>query len=267
MIGDFNIIEDPIDQALHHPDNLVATTALRNLRIAWNLQDAWRHLHPSTLAYTYQASSGGIQIHSRIDRFYIKVPLIPHTFDWEIKQSPIPTDHWMVKVKFAPKDAPFIGKGRWTWPLHTLTDDNLLNLISVRGIQLQVFLNDLKSNETDRSVSNLQHLWEEFKGDIQCIAKKHSNKSYHKLSTCIALLEKDHKQLTEHPDFDENNNLRYQEAFLASELEHLEKVRTHQSRNIFNARVIDHDENLGGIRSALSKTSKPHDLIYCLKSS
>jgi len=265
MLGDFNITEDPIDRTPVHPDDLAATTALRNLQIAWDLQDVWRHLHPNTCTYTYRASLDDQQIHSRIDRIYIRKPLIPHTFGWEIKQSPIPTNHWMVKVKFAPRDAPYVGKGCWTWPLHSLTDGCLLNLISERGIQLQSDLDGLRTNSTDRSISNPQRLWENFKLDIQQIAKKHSCKSFHKISTRIALIKKDRKQLTDCPDFNENDDLRFQEALLASELEHLEKVRARQSRDILTAWIIDHDENLGGIRSTLSKTPKPHDLIYRLR--
>ena len=191
MLGDFNITEDPIDRAPHHPDDLAAMAALRDLRIAWNLQDAWRLLNPNTCAYTYRALSDNQQIQSRIDRIYVKIPLIPHTFEWQIKQSPTPTDHWMVKVKFTPKDAPYIGKGRWTWPLHLLTDDNLLNQISIRGIQLLQNLDDLITNNTDRQISNPQRLWEDFKSDIKHIVKKHSCKSFYKVSTCIDLLEKD----------------------------------------------------------------------------
>ena len=171
----------------------------------------------------------------------------------------------MVKVKFAPKDAPYIGKGRWKWPLHSLTDDNLLNLISIRGIQLQQNLDDLITNNTDRQISNPQRLWGNFKSDIKCIAKRHSCKSFYKVSMRIDLLEKDRVNITERPDFSKDNDLRFQEALLAREIEHLDRVKARQSRDIFNARIVDHDENLGGIRTALSKTPKLHDLIYCLK--
>ena len=59
--------------------------------------------------------------------------------------------------------------------------------------------------------------------------------------------------------------MRVHKAFLADELEHLEKVRAHQHRNIFKARLTDHGEKLGGIWTSLSKESKPQDLIYRLK--
>jgi len=70
----------------------------------------------------------------------------------------------------------------------------------------------------------------------------------------IALIEKDRKQLTDRPDFNENDDLRFQEALLASELEHLEKVRARQSRDILTAQIIDHDENLLQCTSHISST-------------
>jgi hypothetical protein len=85
------------------------------------------------------------------------------------------------------------------------------------------------------------------------------------VSTRIDLLEKDRVNITECPDFSENNDLRFQEVLLASEIKHLDRVKARQSHDIFNARIVDHDKNLGGIRTALSKTPKPHDLIYRLK--
>ena len=46
LLGDFNVTEDPIDRAPVHPDDEAAVMALRDLRLAWNLEDTWRHLHP-----------------------------------------------------------------------------------------------------------------------------------------------------------------------------------------------------------------------------
>jgi exonuclease III len=96
MLGDFNVTEDPIDRAPNHPDNQAAMAALWDLHIVWDLQDAWQHLNPNSCSYTYRASANGQQIQSRIDRIYISKRLVPQTFDWEIKQSSVPTDHWMV---------------------------------------------------------------------------------------------------------------------------------------------------------------------------
>ena len=63
----------------------------------------------------------------------------------------------------------------------------------------------------------------------------------------------------------EDNNIRMQEALLASELEHLEIVKARQHRDLFKAQLTDHGKKLGGVWSALSKNNKPQDMIYRLK--
>ena len=265
LLGDFNVTEDPIDRAPIHPDDEAVVTALRELRLAWNLEDTWRHLHPRECAYTYRATANGQQIQSRLDRIYIARHLSPFTFDWKLEPSTVPTDHWLAKVKYAPNNAPFIGKGRWTWPLHSLNNEHLLEAVSEQGMKLQADLDHLKTNNTERSTSTPQLLWNKCKKDFATIAKKHVRNSYHKISSRIERLERDRKQLTENLDFNESNDMRVREAFLADELEHLEKVRARQHRDIFKARLTDHGEKLGGIWTSLSKESKPRDLIYRLK--
>ena len=59
LLGDFNVMEDPIDRVPANPDNQAAIAALRELRLAWNLEDTWRHLHPQDCAYTYRATANG----------------------------------------------------------------------------------------------------------------------------------------------------------------------------------------------------------------
>ena len=265
LLGDFNVMEDPIDRVPANPDDQAAVAALQELRLAWNLEDSWRHLHPRDCAYTYRATSNGQQIMSRLDRIYCARHLRPLTYDWKLEPSLVPTDHWLVKVKYAPLDAPFIGKGRWTWPLHSLNNARLLEALSERGLKLQEDLDHLSTHNVDRSISNPQLLWNECKKDFRTIAKQHMRDSYHKISTRIDLLEKDRKQLTEHPDFEADNDLRVREAILANELDHLHKVKARQHRDLFKARMTDHGEKLGGIWSTLSKASKPRDLIYRLK--
>jgi len=76
----------------------------------------------------------------------------------------------MVSVKFALKDAPNIGKGRWTWPLQSLNDATLIQKIVKRGIKTQEKINRLNHNRTSQEEttrSTPQLLWKEFKTDIQ----------------------------------------------------------------------------------------------------
>jgi hypothetical protein len=48
----------------------------------------------------------------RLDKIYIVRQASSMTFSWITGPSPVPTDHWLVAVKYTSKDAPIIGKGR-----------------------------------------------------------------------------------------------------------------------------------------------------------
>jgi hypothetical protein len=69
----------------------------------------------------------------RIDRIYIDKNLSNQVFEWVIGTSLVPTDHWMVQVKYTPNAAPLIGQGRWTWPLASLEDEKLMKKIEKWG--------------------------------------------------------------------------------------------------------------------------------------
>ena len=116
VLGDFNVTEDAIDHVPAHHDLQIATEAIRDVRREWNIQDTWRLTHPDTRTFTYHANTNNAQIQSRLDRIYTTPEVAQQVFDWQIKPSGVPTDHWLVKVKFAPSDAPFIGNGHWSWP-------------------------------------------------------------------------------------------------------------------------------------------------------
>jgi hypothetical protein len=86
----------------------------------------------------------------------VSVTAAKHTFEWNIKASTIPTDHWMVSVKIAPKDAPHIGKGQWTWPTTALSNKKLMTEIEKRGMKLQDDITNL--HRTRQNAHNIQTL-------------------------------------------------------------------------------------------------------------
>ena len=53
MLGNLNITENPIDQAPTCTDDRSATDALQDIRLAWDLRDVWRSMHPDMKEYTY----------------------------------------------------------------------------------------------------------------------------------------------------------------------------------------------------------------------
>lgn len=73
----------------------------------------------------------------RLDRIYLARKHEKKIFNRIVKTPVIPTDHKLVLVKFAPKDAPSVGKGRWTCPCKAVNDENLINKIVNKGILIQ----------------------------------------------------------------------------------------------------------------------------------
>jgi ribonuclease HI/exonuclease III len=265
VLGDFNVTEDPIDRSPPHQDDRAATNALRETKQKWEIQDHWRHSHPNERQFTYRAQREGNWIQSRLDRIYAARRHAPNMFEWKAGPTATPTDHWLVAVKYAPKDAPSIGEGRWTWPLQSLTDPNLIEKVAKRGQTTQEDLDRLDRGETRRNETNPQKLWEEFKKDIQNIAKEHTHKSRHKTASMIKRLEKDIKTITADPDFDANEKMRAEEAFLENKLAHLIKTMARNQKAEFKAELAIHGERLGGIWSAINKEKKPRNLISRLK--
>jgi ribonuclease HI len=265
VLGDFNVTEDPLDRSPPHPDDRAATDILRETKHSWEIQDQWRHAHPNERCFTYRAPRDGTWIQSRLDRIYTARKHATTLFGWKAGPTATPTDHWMVAVKYAPEDAPFIGKGRWTWPLPSLSDTKLIDLIARRGMVIQEHLDKLERGEMNRNETNPQILWEEFKTDIQKIAKKYTNKTRHKAESMQKNLEKDIKNITANPNFDTDDNLKAEEAYLESKLSHIIKVLARNEKSDLKAALASHGEKLGGIWSAINKEKKPRNLIPRLK--
>jgi len=265
VLGDFNVTEDAINRSPAHQDDQEAIEALREIRREWNILDGWRHTNPATRCFTYHANTNGSHIQSCLDRIYTSQNIAQHIFDWQTKPSSVPTDHWLVKVKFTLCDAPFIRSGRWTWPLYLLEKETLMKKVEERGIQLERDLDRLDLESTDRTKVNPQTLWKACKEDMTSLAKKEMRNNYHKLGSRIKAIEKDLHALLARPDLDTNEDVCSNAAFLTNELEHLEKVKAKNQRNKLKANLANHGERLGSIWSALSKEKKPHNPILRLR--
>ena len=266
VMGDFNVTEDPIDRSPAKHDSSTASRALRDFRLNMGIQDHWRHMYPKAREYTYRSVINGKPIKSRLDRIYINKEKARYTFDWSIAPSTVPTDHWLVTLKYAPKGAPYIGKGRWTWPLRTLKDKKVIKEIVNKGMILQQELDHLKQNPATRNdQTNPQTLWSSFKKDITESIKKDVKKSHYKCLTKLRLLKNDRRETLERQDADENIETQWHEAIIADEIEHLEKIISYNNRERVKAKISLHGERLGGTWSNMSKTKKPRDVIHRLK--
>ncbi|KAI0054772.1 DNase I-like protein [Artomyces pyxidatus] len=161
LMGDFNIVEDPLDRAPARFDDEAAITALREFRTELNIKDAWRHSYPDTRMFIYRSNRANKHAESRLDRIYIANSQTKHAFEWMSGSTTVPTDHHMVSVRFAPKLAPHIGPGRPTFPLYLVNNKELINLIITLGKEL---MTNLRANVGQRTGSNNpQTLWKDFK--------------------------------------------------------------------------------------------------------
>ena len=97
LLGDFNVTEEAIDRMPPRLDEPNAIEALHNVRHAWGVNDAWRQMNLDEREFTYRANTGTGQIKSQLDRIYVARNATPLVYDCDIKSSPIPTDHWLVR--------------------------------------------------------------------------------------------------------------------------------------------------------------------------
>ena len=266
ILGDFNVTEDSIDRNPAKYDNATATRALRDFRLAMRVQDHWRHIYPKAREYTYRAIINGKPIKSRLDRIYVNREKATYTFDWAIAPCPVPTDHWLVTLKYAPKGAPYIGKGRWTWPLRTLKEEKVIKRIVKEGMKLQQEIEHLKQNPGTRNAEmNPQTLWHNFKKEITKTMEKDAKKPHYKCITKLKKLKKDRRETLGRPDIDENVEAQWHEAILANEMSHLEKLISYNNRERVKAKISLHGEKLGGTWSNMSKSKRPRDVIRRLR--
>ncbi|TFK79298.1 DNase I-like protein, partial [Polyporus arcularius HHB13444] len=189
ILGDFNIVEDPIDRIPAHLDDRTAVTALRAMRSKLGLVDGWRMENGNTKAFTYLQTATGAQ--SRLDRVYMAERLMPRTVDWELLEPGIHTDHKLAMCSITNARTPYKGKGRWRIPQGILMDKEFLDRVREMGLELQ---DALAGDEvaTQRPVgSGPQRRWEEFKREVVAVAKRRAKKQMPKLARTLAALRED----------------------------------------------------------------------------
>ena len=120
MMGDFNIVEDAIDRLPPHQDHLDATQALYELRSMLCLKDGWCGYKGNEKVYSYLQKANNI--HSRIDHIYATSNIVKTENKWDIKISPINTDHNTISVRIANPGIPNQRHGRWQMPIFLLRD-------------------------------------------------------------------------------------------------------------------------------------------------
>jgi len=182
-LGDFNMTKDTIDRMPPKLDDEIAIATLRDVRHEWDMRDTWRWANPMESMFTYRAQMHNEQIQARLDHIYISKKAKPFTFDWEIKESPIPTDHTMVSVRYAPREALYIGKGHWMLPLSLLHNKNLLERVAERGTKFMADTTRDQIEQMDQWIANIQTHWETYSKSIPKIVKEIAKECYHKVTS------------------------------------------------------------------------------------
>ena len=266
VLGDFNVTEEAIDRMPQKMDNFEALAALREFRLKLEIQDQWRHEYPKGREYTYRTNANEHTIKSRLDRIYIAKDKTKFTFDWSMTPSTVKTDHWIVATKYAPKNAPYIGTGRWTMPVKATKNIKITEELIKHGMTLQEEMDEIKNNLATRSTErNHQTLWKNFKLTATKWTKDTMKNTHYRRATKLKNLQKDRKKLLADPNFETNQNLQWSEALLAKEIEYLERKTSKENCEITKAKMILHGEKLGGMWTAMSKSKKPRDHLQRLK--
>ena len=196
-----------------------------------------------------------------MDRIYTTKEAVKASYDWKFAQTSVPTDHWMVSVKYAPAHAPYIGKGCWTMQIPELKNNDLMQRIIKRGLVLQMDMKSQEGNQPQREALNPQSLWADFKNDIVKMTRKHCSESRAKLTKKITAIERELKDISRNPNIDTNNNIRANEAYLTKELAILKHIHERDKKDDLRAVISNHGEVLGGVWSGMNKDRKLRDIL------
>ena len=88
---------------------------------------------------------------------------------------------------------------------------------------------------------------------------------YHKITSRIAVLEKDLRETNNKPDISTNRETQTHEAILTSQLKHLKKKEAKNRSDLMKAKLANHSERLGGMWSVLGKEKRLRSLIHRLR--
>lgn len=268
VLGDFNLVEDPLDRLPIRPDRDNQVNALQSLKTRLQLVDGWRLENPQRAAYTWSQKSitpnENTQLSkSRIDRIYTHRDLFPRTNDWTITvDHPIETDHELIAVTYYDTESPYIGNGRWEMPNFLLDHTEFMEKVSEL---CNTALEKAQKNALNRStLDNPQLTFQDLKKDIVNHAKSISKKTIPKARKEISKL----KLTLDHTLNDETTD-EVTKATLAHNIE--EDIKTRERKQHDKIRLQTHtkylleNETLGKVWIQANKEKKPRDTLWGLK--
>ncbi|KAJ4466438.1 hypothetical protein C8J55DRAFT_439915, partial [Lentinula edodes] len=173
MVGDCNMVEEPLDRLPARNDHTAMVDALDELKSTIQIEDGWRNTYPSTLKYTYkQSRSGQITKHSRLDRIYVNTDKMIHSYEWKIESPGITTDHDLVSVRYTCEAAPATGQGRWVLPKHLMYDMAIKKFLDEEGEHLETEMNRIDEKAEWDPIDNHQTIWSDFKHRFTKLARE-----------------------------------------------------------------------------------------------
>ncbi|RDX49566.1 DNase I-like protein [Lentinus brumalis] len=251
LLGDFNLVEDSLDRLPPRRDPQEAVEALQDFCRTIAVTDGWRQREPATRCYTFCQLSTGSQ--SRIDRIYTTASISEAANDWETTGPGIPTDHRLVSLSVTNRQAPHLGKGRWSIPPVLLTDKIFIETAHALGMALQ----DALANMTARTQSvNPQTAYSRFKTDLLAKARSRAKQCIPKLDSLIQALKKDIHDMVNR-DGDRTDVQRNHLAILQERLLELELRRFGRKRAVVAVNDWVQGETISKYWSRLNATPQP----------
>ncbi|KAE9383415.1 hypothetical protein BT96DRAFT_1009210 [Gymnopus androsaceus JB14] len=165
MVGDCNMVEEPMDRLPMRSNKAALVDALDDLKSTLQMEDRC------------------------LDRIYVRTQCSDNCFKWKIELSGLKTDHKMVSVRFTSKSAPLVGGGRWVMPTHLLYNKTLADFVNQEGMNLEDSF-DILENEIEWDANkNKQTAWADFRGKFIALARKRAKVVVPKITRKINTLE------------------------------------------------------------------------------
>ena len=263
LLGDFNVTEDALDRLPARLDDESAVMALRELTESLGVVDGWRVTEPDTKGYSFP-QRGSVN-RSRLDRIYTTQRLLQTSSEWEITTTSIPTDHKLVSVKLSDLQAPYIGKGRWTLPVHLIGDPVFMKKVDEMG---QAAVKEAKETGQcgERSdQSNPQRAYVRFKGSICQYAKQRLKEKIPKIDITLRNLNASLISIEGNPQYLHDQDLQTEAAHIQTQIGEILRKRHSSERNFITARYLANAERPTAYWSQINKDPKPRDLFYSLR--
>ncbi len=258
LMGDFNIVESPMDRHPPRPDQANAVEALQRLCLRMRLKDEWRERHKDERMYTYLQTATGSQ--SRIDRLYMDSRMAVNAVEWKTVGPGFATDHQLTCCVLTNRDKPYIGRGRWRMHNMLLMDNEFCKQLKEKGMRFQDALNTLGTRTASR---NPQTLYASFKEDIRNIAKARAKERVPKIERKIVAMRKDMKELNRvATECGDNAEAACKAALLQTEIAELEMKRFGSKRAAVAARDWLEGETVSKYWMRLNKAMNTDETVY-----